>query len=219
MKEHLTFEELSDYQDDALAPPARERAASHLRACVDCRNSYARLRSVVAAAHALPESIEPPAGLWRDVAAAIDARKVTPLPTVEQFRVSARKWYAAAAVAGIVLLLVGGRMITRSPAAPPAPPIAAAAPTVVARIDQDYLPTVERLSASLRDRASGGRLPAGAVTTVNRSLQIVDDAIVETRAALARDPSNRTMADLLSANYRRKLDLLKRASELDAGNE
>jgi CHASE3 domain sensor protein len=52
------------------------------------------------------------------------------------------------------------------------------------------------------------------IRTVDRSLAVVDSAIAEARAALMSDPNNQMLIDLLSASYQRKLDLLRRTSEL-----
>ena len=57
-------------------------------------------------------------------------------------------------------------------------------------------------------------LAPSTVATVERSARIADSAIAEARAALEHDPSNRVLADLLVSNYERKLDLLRRATEL-----
>jgi len=52
------------------------------------------------------------------------------------------------------------------------------------------------------------------IRTVDHSLAVVDSAIKEARSALLADPNNQVLVDLLSATYQRKLDLLRRTSEL-----
>ena len=47
-------------------------------------------------------------------------------------------------------------------------------------------------------------------------MQQRDSAIAEARAALLADPNNGMLVDLLSASYQRKLDLLRRTSELSS---
>jgi hypothetical protein len=49
---------------------------------------------------------------------------------------------------------------------------------------------------------------------VEASLRVIDDAIDEARHALAADPANLDLLDLLAASYERKLELLRRANEL-----
>jgi hypothetical protein len=52
------------------------------------------------------------------------------------------------------------------------------------------------------------------VETVERSLHVADAAIAEARDALARDPANGLLAEIFASNYERKIDLLRRATEL-----
>jgi hypothetical protein len=64
--------------------------------------------------------------------------------------------------------------------------------------------------------AQRSRLNPETVRTVDRSLAVIDSAIAEARDALVADPGNVTLIDLLSATYQRKLDLLRRTSELSS---
>ena len=52
------------------------------------------------------------------------------------------------------------------------------------------------------------------MATVEHSLRIADSAIAEARAALASDPANAALAALFNSNYERKIDVLRRATEL-----
>jgi len=47
---------------------------------------------------------------------------------------------------------------------------------------------------------------------LDRDLKVVDVAIAELKDAVARDPANPALRQLLAASYRQKVDLLKRAS-------
>jgi hypothetical protein len=59
-------------------------------------------------------------------------------------------------------------------------------------------------------------LSPATVRVVERSLATIDTAIAEARAALASDPANRSLVEILSANYERKVELLQRATELSS---
>jgi hypothetical protein len=48
---------------------------------------------------------------------------------------------------------------------------------------------------------------------VEHNLRIIDEAIRETQAALAEDPRNERVAQLLWASWEKKIDLLKRAAQ------
>ena len=81
----------------------------------------------------------------------------------------------------------------------------------------------EQLSAQCR-RASGyarspGRsLAPETVAQLKASLRTIDEAILEARNALARDPANKTLIEMLSGNYRQKVDLLRRTTEMTRGS-
>ena len=77
-----------------------------------------------------------------------------------------------------------------------------------------YTQTIDELRLAVD--AQRAHLNPETVRTVDRSLAVVDSAIAEARAALLADPGNRTLVDLLSASYQRKLDLLRRTSELSS---
>ena len=55
------------------------------------------------------------------------------------------------------------------------------------------------------------------IATVEAALRVVDSAIAEGRAALARDPGNAMLAELLAVTYRQKVDVLRRAVALPTG--
>jgi len=56
------------------------------------------------------------------------------------------------------------------------------------------------------------------VAQLKASLRTIDEAILEARNALARDPANKVLIDMLSANYRQKVDLLRRTTEMTRGS-
>ena len=87
-------------------------------------------------------------------------------------------------------------------------------PVSVQRTESEYSPTIDQLKAVVD--AERGRLSPETVRTVDRSLAVIDSAIAEARAALIADPQNRMLVDLLSSSYQRKLDLLRRTSELSS---
>jgi len=89
------------------------------------------------------------------------------------------------------------------------------APAVFARFDAGYERAARDLAAALD--AERGSLAPETIAKVEASLRVVDSAIAEGRAALARDPGNQTVVELLAVSYRQKLDVLRRATELSTG--
>ena len=49
---------------------------------------------------------------------------------------------------------------------------------------------------------------------VERALATIDVAIAEGREALLRDPSNAALSELVASNYRQKIELLRRMTQL-----
>jgi hypothetical protein len=78
----------------------------------------------------------------------------------------------------------------------------------------EYNRTIDELVQAVDAQRS--RLNPATVRTIDHSLAVIDSAIAEARGALIADPNNATLVDLLSASYQRKLDLLRRTSELSS---
>ena len=90
--------------------------------------------------------------------------------------------------------------------------MASGLPARLASAEQGYLRSTMALRRTLDERRDS--LAPSTVATVERSLRIADSAIAEARAALERDPSNAVLAALFASNYERKIDVLRRATEL-----
>jgi hypothetical protein len=81
--------------------------------------------------------------------------------------------------------------------------------------ENNYLRTAAMLQ-DLLDQQQASLAPE-TVAQLKASLRTIDEAILEARNALARDPANKMLVDMLSANYRQKVDLLRRTTELTRG--
>jgi hypothetical protein len=238
--EHVDFETLNDYVDGRLDDRVTLLIDKHLSGCEPCSLELASLRSLVAATRALPRAVLPEDDLWTDLKASIDRRKDIVLPASTSVSVPdrhgsihegstwrRRTFLAAAAVVLVVLSSTITTLVLRSTgtttvvehspdgggsgsdhgALPPLPGSFQVA-------DGQYTRTIEELRLAVAARRD--QLDPATVRTVDRSLAVVDSAIAEARAALLADPNNRTLVDLLSASYQRKLDLLRRTSELSS---
>ena len=53
-------------------------------------------------------------------------------------------------------------------------------------------------------------LPPATRTAIDDDLRTIDDAIKELEVAVAHDPSNSALRQLLASSYRQKVDLLER---------
>ncbi len=215
--DHPTFEQLSDLADRDLAPDVAASAERHIGECTVCRAEVARLRAIIDGAAALPASIEPPAGAWR----ALRGRLRPHSGSVGRRGAWMREWGLRAAAA--VVLVAGSSALTvlalraRAPehvAVRPNEAPAPAVPAAVQAVERSYAGVVDELTVSLR--AQRGTLAPATIATLERTLRVIDEAIAEARAALAADPGNDALLEVLAANYEQKVELLRRASELPA---
>ena len=207
---HPPFEQLSDLVDGRLAPASWRELEMHLALCERCARDRNRLEALLARSRALPDEVEPPMELWTGV-----RQGIAPTPWSGTRRV----WLLAAAALLLVAVssAVTALLVRRPQMAvvrhEETTAIAAVRLPVAARaVDADYQAVIRELDESLAQRRS--QLSPQTIAKVEASLRVVDQAIGEARRALAADPANRDLVDLLAASYERKLELLRRASEL-----
>lgn len=216
---------LDDYVTGELPQDARAPVAEHVTACEICAEEVRGLERVLARAADLPKSIDPPAEAWTQIKAAIlkDDAAVTSTRRIRS--VIWRHPIAFAAAASIVVAVLSSAATvaylhsraTDSQAAVDtgggATPASFAAFTIE---ENNYLRTVGTLQDVL-DRQESSLAPE-TVAQLRASLRTIDEAILEARNALARDPANKVLIDMLSSNYRQKVDLLRRTTELTRGS-
>ena len=235
-REHPDFDVLSDLLDGYLSKHDSEVVSEHLLACEACAETYTSLAGMVSSANALPKSVLPAEDLWIDLRKSLEDRKEVVLPrssgspsrdvgSMNGRRPSGRI-VALLAVAALILIALSsgitalvlrnsshdlaGRGATPTPLQAPGPgPLL---PSGFRQTENEFNRTIEELQQAVDTQR--GQLSPETIRTVDRSLAVVDSAIAEARAALLADPNNQMLVDLLSASYQRKLDLLRRTSEL-----
>lgn len=222
MNDHdAIYQRLNDYADGALEPNEVGAVDSHLQACEVCRAELEAIRALLAEAERLPRSIEPPRDLWPDIDRQLEAERTDvqgPIGLRGRTLWSARYPLAAAAV----LLIAASSLITAwlvgwSGVEPGARYATQAEVSLVREwraTEAEYLRASLELAESLE--ALKGELSPETVELIERNLQIIDDAIRESRAAFSIDPQNRELMETLSANYEKKLQVLRQVSRLSA---
>jgi len=179
------------------------------------------LRDLQRRTAALPREIAPPESAWGRIAEQIqrDARDAKP-PRTNRF------WQRPVFLAAAGLVLVAASSIatalfvnarnddawrgsTTVQVPPPSSPGTLAEFT--AR-ENDYIATVNALSATIE--SAHVELAPGTIEKLKESIRIIDDAIIEARRALAADPSNKALIEILSTSYDQKVDLLRRTAEM-----
>lgn len=218
---------LDDYVTGELTEDARAPVADHVATCAICAAEVESLNRIIARAAELPKSIDPPAEAWSNIRAAIERDK----EAVIAHRVSAGVWrrpYALAAAAVLLVILSSGATAiymsgrtsggdsSRSAslnAGNAATPASLAAFTIE---ENNYLRNVAVLQ-DLLDQQEASLAPE-TVAQLKASLRTIDEAILEARNALARDPANKMLIEMLSGTYRQKVDLLRRTAEMTRGS-
>jgi predicted anti-sigma-YlaC factor YlaD len=207
---HLTFEQINDIADGR---PTADRDSQHVAECAECRGTLLKVRELMSAAHALPRDIAPPPEVWTALQSRV-GRKPARARSISRWAYGG--WIAAAAVlvlvAGMTLLPSGQNQKAKATKlAPPAP-----SPVLLLAVERSYAETVAQLRQTLETQRS--TLSPATIRVLERSLATIDAAIAEARAALADDPANQALVDILSANYKHKVELLQRATELSSSS-
>lgn len=181
-------------------------------------------RELEALTAALPREMTPPAEAWDVIRSQIERDsqhgqvRVGRAPAV---------WQRPAFLAAASLLLVAGSSAATYVAlrerSQPASPLTAlsepaSAASTVSTLSQftgrenEYLRRVNGLVAIME--SGDVELAPETIAKVKESLAVIDAAILEARGALARDPANRQLIEMLEATYEKKLDLLQRTTAM-----
>jgi anti-sigma factor RsiW len=222
MSDHFTGQ-LSAFLDGELDDLARARLETHLGECLGCTRTLADLRAIVAAAPHY-QGREPARDLWVGIERRLDEAEVLPLatsrpPVLPSYNPSndRRFGWKELIAASIVMAAVGGGAVwvALGRGAPEAPVAAAdaARPELsnAAFADQQFDAAVRDLEELLA--AGRDRLDSSTVRTIEQSLARIDGAILEARNAIQRDPANAYLSRQIAANMRRKLNLLRVATQ------
>ena len=219
---------LDDYVSGDLSEEARGPVADHIVGCDICRSEVESLKAVIARAADLPKSIEPPADAWQGIRGAIERDKVA-VGSRGQRSPSGwlrREYMMAAAVVLAAVLSSAGTALymntrterdeSRAVAASPAANEMSATLAAFTIEENNYLRNVAVLQDMLDQQEAS--LAPETVAQLKSSLRTIDEAILEARNALARDPANKTLIEMLSGTYRQKVDLLRRTAEMTRGS-
>lgn len=199
-----------------------------------------KLRDLMNELAALPTSMEPPADAWAEIRARIEASGNPDRVDADGDIASHSKrpariafWQRPVFPAAALLLVAGSSALTtvalNRRATSSAPRGAQTANASVATdnnngpaslaqftvVESDYLRAVNDLSATLESEQ--GSLSPETIAKLRASIKLIDAAILEARNALAADPANKTLIQMLANSYEQKVDLLKRTTEMARG--
>lgn len=211
---------LSAYVDSAMAGDERAAVASHLGTCLECRALAEDLASIRAAASSL-EPLLPPAHVWHELSAAAAQARRGPS------QLGWFGWRPLTAVAMSAVIAAGlwrvGTLLQPDVSTPATSQIAEFTPVADTESDPEahYTVAIARLEEVTRaDRDVLDQETAGAM---NAGLMVIDDAIIESRAALRSEPQSESAQESLFAALRRKVALLQEMlaliNEMRKGNQ
>lgn len=218
-------ERLSAYLDDEMVADERRGLERHLDECASCRSDVERLARVKDWA-ATYTGVQPSPTVWKAVRERVRREQkhaATPLSVGRRARIATRLPLALAASLALVVVGVGGWLVGRTTA--PGSVAAAGEPTsgsvggvtVAARQTDAALLAAEKYGAAIAQLErvllrEGSQLDSATVRVVAEKLVVIDRAIAEARAAMARDPASQYLAEHFATMMRKKLNLLRSAA-------
>lgn len=217
-------EAIAEFVDGTLDAAGQRELERHVAGCADCRALVADLKSIQAAAFTL-ERRDPPAAAWKTIRDRIAAE---PLPDTRgrvlawpRTRTAWGVWMAAAAA--LVLVTTAGIVsILNEPApthqderaADPSP-----APVNIESIQAEFQAATEHYEKAIQGleqiaKQQSGELDPQTAALLQKNLQVIDQAIGDSRAALNLQPTSTEVQDSLFDAMRTKVAVLQQTVEL-----
>lgn len=171
-----------------------------------------------AALRRMPQSVEPERDLWAGIRQQIaEQAKKSGADSFARRTVGVR-WAIAASVAGLAIGVLATRWLQQA-----GPPLAASMPASVdlpastSAPSYSFVPAStdavrQQLRANVTRQLAG--LPPATRKKVEKNLALIKDAVVDIQAALAKDPGNALLQDLLVTTYQNELDTLANVQAL-----
>jgi hypothetical protein len=209
---------IQELVDGTLGAIRRAELQQHLDGCADCRALLADLQQI----HDLAGTLDrpaPPDGVWLQIAGRLrQAGRVQP-PPVEPARHSR---YALLGIAAGLVAAIGASLVLLLPflrggtEQPPAQAAAgnAAGDEAVQSIEDHFRLADQHMQAGIAKleeaaRAEDTSIDPQTAAMLKKNLEMIDQAIAESRAALKAEPQSTIARDSLFNALRRKVGLLQ----------
>ena len=203
-EEHPEIERLNEYLDQELSSRDRRQIESHLGQCEECRRTLDDLSAIVRAASELPP-VAPPERIWESIAASLIERK-----SFSKSSASRSAFYPALAAAAALLLGVSLWLVMRAGETPVPADQAALADMVTEELEaaeSHYDKAIVGLEQIIAQ--SDGVLPQELASILNQNLDLIENAIGESRTAIATEPQSTAAQESLLQALRSKVTLLQ----------
>lgn len=230
---HTSYREsIHELIDGTLGGIRRAEIERHLAGCAECRAFHADMEAIRNAAGSL-DALQPPDGVWLQVAGRLRQEGRVALPPAR--RSTPARPLALLAIAASLVIAVGAALVmllpqfrANNPGAP-AGAVTGAAPqpgnpaaditvesveTEFRLAEQHYQNAIAKLEQAARlDQTAAdpdaNALDAQTAAMLQKNLQVIDQAIAESRSALRSEPLSAPARDSLFDALRRKVALLQ----------
>jgi hypothetical protein len=213
---------LEAYLEDDMNADMQTQMEAHARACTECGALLADLRRIVQNAGQLP-ALRPSHDLWNGIRERIET-PVVPIAPRQVWKSS--RVYALAAAALVAAVGLGYGIARFSTHAAPVEPartapalqlastpasvrLASATPQAV---EASYDAEITGLRAIIAQRRP--KLDSATVALLDRNLAVIDTAIAQCKAALAKDPDSRFLMSALNQSLDTKVQVLRTTAAL-----
>jgi hypothetical protein len=199
---------LDDYVDGTLKEPDRRLLESHLAVCESCRTLADDLGKIKKAAGSLPR-LSPPAKVWQQIESTLRAQQ--PPASRFYFSLMSSPW-AIAASAALLIGALGLFLWWNRTEEPPADDPAALAGYVTEELQQaekHYDNAISGLEQILDKENQDAPLDPEVMAVLNDNLDLIEQAIGESRAAALKDPGDETARESFLTALKQKLSLLQ----------
>jgi hypothetical protein len=223
-------ESIQELIDGTIGSIRRAELERHLDDCADCRALASDLRAIGDAAESL-DALAPPDGLWLQIAGRLRQEGRVQPPAAP--RPAPARHVALLAIAAALVLAIGASIVMLLPqfrsanppssagaSAPAAAPAGnAGADTAVQSVEnefrlaeQHYQNAIAKLEQAARldqSATAQGAIDPQTAAMLQKNLQVIDDAISESRAAVRSEPQSASARDSLFDALKRKVALLQ----------
>jgi anti-sigma factor RsiW len=191
------------YARGSLSAPESAALEAHLTTCASCAAFLEAAEAPPEQTAGLPRSVDPELDLWPGI------QKRLGQSGAGRGRVAIRGWQLAAAALLLIALSSGvtALLLRRSAGGSAMQQALALTP-----LEAQYASAAAELAGALERARS--QLAPQTIAIIERNLAVIDSALAESRRALAGDPHNAMLEQLVIAAWRQKMDFLRRATAL-----
>jgi Putative zinc-finger len=204
-KQHPEIDRWNEYLDQDLDPRERRQLEAHLSLCDECRRALEEITAILRAAAELPP-VAPPERIWESISASLIDRK--------SLSKRSTRYVPALALAASLLLAVSLWLVLRTGA--PEPPTtdlehqAALASMVTEELkaaESHYDKAIVGLEQIIAQNDEV--LPQELASVLNQNLDLIENAIGESRTAIANEPRSAAAQESLLQALKSKVTLLQ----------